>query len=142
VLLRSKVTTGEHQDQRVTALKLAEPANRVGVVGKFVVGEDAAGDNIGTHALHLVDEDVSGRNGDTSLRRTPTSWADLEVDGEVQACTVARSRVVTLVREVRAPVCASVRFSCAQRLKAISAAGIVRAAFGLELGSSCAVNGR
>jgi hypothetical protein len=31
------------------------------VVGKFVVGEDAAGDNIGTHALHLVDEDVFGQ---------------------------------------------------------------------------------
>jgi hypothetical protein len=49
VLLRAVVAAREREDQRVAALEFAEPADGAGVVGERVIGEDAAGNDVGTH---------------------------------------------------------------------------------------------
>src|SRR5215468_5254396 len=51
VLFRAVVAAGEDEDQGVVALELAELAGGAGVVGQRVVGEGAAGDDVGTHGL-------------------------------------------------------------------------------------------
>ena len=51
VLLRAVVAAGEGEDQRVVALDLAEPPGDVRVVGELVVGERAAGDDVGAHGV-------------------------------------------------------------------------------------------
>ena len=49
VLLRAVVAAGEREDQRIAALEFTQRADGVGVVGQRVVGEGAAGDDVGTH---------------------------------------------------------------------------------------------
>ena len=49
VLFGAVVTAGKREDQRIAALEFAERADGAGVVGQRVVGEDAAGDDVGTH---------------------------------------------------------------------------------------------
>src|SRR6202034_4465772 len=51
VLFRAVVAPRKRNDHRVTALDLAEPADRAGVVGQGVVGKDAAGGDVGTHGM-------------------------------------------------------------------------------------------
>jgi hypothetical protein len=51
VLLRAVVAACEREDQRIAALDLAERADRAGVIGQRIVGEDAAGDDVGTHEV-------------------------------------------------------------------------------------------
>ena len=59
VLLRAVVAAGQREDQRVAALQLAERADDAGVVRERVVGEDATGNDVGTHGDGLP-ADVSG----------------------------------------------------------------------------------
>jgi hypothetical protein len=49
VLLRAVVPAREREDQGIVALDLAEPAGDVLVVGKLVVGERGARDDVGAH---------------------------------------------------------------------------------------------
>jgi hypothetical protein len=49
VLLRSKVTPREHQDQRIPTLEFAELANRVGVIRQLIIRKDATGNNVSPH---------------------------------------------------------------------------------------------
>jgi hypothetical protein len=53
VVLRAEVTSGEHEDQRVVPLQLAQPPPHFGVIGQLVVGEGPARDDIGAHDLVL-----------------------------------------------------------------------------------------
>src|ERR1700758_3899833 len=49
VLLRAIVPARKREDQRIIALQFAELAQRFSVIGQFVVGENASGDNVRTH---------------------------------------------------------------------------------------------
>ena len=49
VLFRAVMAAREREDQRVAALELAERPDGAGVVGQRVIGEDAAGGDVGTH---------------------------------------------------------------------------------------------
>src|SRR6266516_6644764 len=49
VLLGTVVAARQGQDQRITALKLAERPHRPGVVGESVIREDAARPDVRTH---------------------------------------------------------------------------------------------
>ena len=49
VLLRAVVAAREREDHRIGALQLAELARGVGVIGQLVVGERAAGCDVGAH---------------------------------------------------------------------------------------------
>jgi site-specific recombinase XerC len=61
MLLRSKVTSREHQDQRVATLQLAERANRIGVIRQGVVREHAARYDVCPHVSPpLLRKDVFG----------------------------------------------------------------------------------
>ena len=51
VLLRAVVAACQRQDERVVALDLPDAADGAGVVGQRVVGEDAAGADVGTHGV-------------------------------------------------------------------------------------------
>src|SRR4029079_357797 len=76
VLLGAVVPPGEREDERVLALDLAQAAQGPGVIGQLVVGERAAGCDIGTHGvtpLSVVDASAPHR----SSRRpgaASTSW--------------------------------------------------------------------
>src|SRR4051812_45737991 len=50
VLLRAVVAAGEHEDQGIVALQLAEPSRDARVIGQLVLRERAAGGDIGTHS--------------------------------------------------------------------------------------------
>ena len=60
VLLRAVVAAREREDQRVVALELAEPPGDVRVVGQLVVGERAAGGDVGAHGDRLPCGDANG----------------------------------------------------------------------------------
>jgi hypothetical protein len=49
-LLRTETSAREHQDHRIAALQLRNGAARATVVRQLVVGEDCAGNNVGSHA--------------------------------------------------------------------------------------------
>jgi hypothetical protein len=49
VLLWAIVAAREREDHWIVALQFAELARFVGVIGQFVVGENASGHNIRTH---------------------------------------------------------------------------------------------
>ena len=51
VLFRAVVATRQREDQRVPALELAQRADGAGVVGQRIIGEGAAGDDVGTHGM-------------------------------------------------------------------------------------------
>jgi hypothetical protein len=60
VLLRSKVTARQHQDQRITALELTELANYVCVVREGVIGKDSTCRNVRAHmCTHLFKPNVA-----------------------------------------------------------------------------------
>ena len=50
VLLRAEVAAREREDQRIIALKFAEPAQRAGVIGELVVGKSGAGHDVRAHS--------------------------------------------------------------------------------------------
>ena len=49
VLLRAVVAAREREDEGVVALQLAEPPRDVRMIGQLVVGERAAGGDVGAH---------------------------------------------------------------------------------------------
>jgi len=51
VLFRAVVAARQGEDQRIAALKLAQPAHRAGMVRDSVTGEGAARDDAGTHEM-------------------------------------------------------------------------------------------
>ena len=51
MLLRTVVTAGEREDQRIAALELTERADGAGVIGQRVIGKAGAGDDVGTHGM-------------------------------------------------------------------------------------------
>ena len=51
VLFRAVVAARQGEDQRITALKLAERTHRAGVVRKSVIREDAARADVRTHRM-------------------------------------------------------------------------------------------
>jgi hypothetical protein len=53
LVLRAVVPASEHQDERVVALKLAQPASLPRVVRQLVVGGAAPGDHVGAHGVVL-----------------------------------------------------------------------------------------
>ena len=60
MLLGAVVAAGQHEDQRVAALQLAQRAHDPGVVRQRVVGEDATGYDVGTHADRLLCRSCAG----------------------------------------------------------------------------------
>ncbi len=53
VVLRAEVPARQHQDERVVALQLAEPAPRAGVIGQLIVGKPGARNDVCAHDLLL-----------------------------------------------------------------------------------------
>ena len=51
MLFRAVVAAREREDQRIAALKLAQSADGAYVVGQRIIGEGAAGDDVGTHGM-------------------------------------------------------------------------------------------
>ena len=43
------MTPGKHEYQGISTLQLAQAPRGAGVVGQRVIGEDATGNNVGTH---------------------------------------------------------------------------------------------
>ena len=73
VLFRAVVAAGKREDQRIAALEFAQRADRAGVVGQRVIGEDSAGNDVGTHgktASHLVLRTRPTRSSADSATRT------------------------------------------------------------------------
>jgi hypothetical protein len=52
VLSGAVVAMCQGEDQRVVALKLAEPAHHADVVGESIIGKDAAGSDVRSHMTH------------------------------------------------------------------------------------------
>jgi len=75
VLFRAVLAAREREHQRIAALKLAQRADGAGAVGQRVIGEGAAGDDVGK-TMEMIASPLPPRvrRGRCSCRFAPTAW--------------------------------------------------------------------